>query len=126
LCFQIVADSASSDAAPLPACSDSSWGPGVAVDQLGIVANPPDGIITTEDGKVKLEFKKTKPSYVLCKLRKNGMKDEELEKCISEKDVGDTVQVTSFCHNDNHHHYRTHEVLDLTHSSSYMHIALYM
>lgn len=90
----MIADTASSDAAPLPSCSDSSWGPGVAVDQLGLVVSPRDGIITTEDGRVNLEFKKTKPSYVLCKLRRNGMRDEELEKCISEKDVGDTVQVT--------------------------------
>ncbi|PVD31076.1 hypothetical protein C0Q70_10353 [Pomacea canaliculata] len=93
--YKVVADTASSDAAPLPACSDSSWGPGVAVDQLGLVANPPEGIVTTEDGQVNLEFKKTKPAFVLCKLRKNGMRDEELEKCITEKDTGDVVQVTA-------------------------------
>lgn len=65
----------------------------MAVDQLGLVANPPEGIVTTEDGQVNLEFKKTKPAFVLCKLRKNGMRDEELEKCITEKDTGDVVQV---------------------------------
>lgn len=89
----MIADAASSDAAPLPACSDSSWGPGVAVDQLGIVATPPDGIVTTEDGLVHLEFAKTKPAYILCKLRKNGMKDEDLEKYIQEQDEGDVVKV---------------------------------
>lgn len=93
--YKVIADAASTDAAPLPACSDSSWGPGVAVDQLGLVANPPDGIVTTDDGRVNLEFKKTKPAYVLCKLRRNGMKDEDLEKCINEKDTGDAVQVTA-------------------------------
>ena len=87
-------DRASSDAAPLPACSDSSWGPGVAVDQLGLVANPPDGIITTEDGTVSLEFAKTKPAYVLCKLRSNGEKDEDLEKYITEIDDRDVVRVS--------------------------------
>ena len=92
--LQVVADAASPDATPLPACSDSSWGPGVAVDQLGLVASPPDGIVTTDDGRVNLEFKKTKPAYVLCKLRRNGMRDEDLEKCINEKDVGDAVQVS--------------------------------
>ena len=86
-------DAPSSDAAPLPACSDSSWGPGVAVDQLGLVATPADGIVTTEDGVVNLEFAKTKPAFVLCKLRKNGLQDAELEKYISEVDEGDLVKV---------------------------------
>nr|KAG5714243.1 hypothetical protein BaRGS_018460 [Batillaria attramentaria] len=63
--------------------------------KLGLVANPPDGIITTDSGTVNLEFKKTKPAYVLCKLRRNGMQDDELEKCITEKDLGDSVQVTA-------------------------------
>ena len=64
------------------------------MDQLGLVASPPDGIVTTDDGQVNLEFKKTKPAYVLCKLRRNGMREEELEKCITEKDTGDVVQVS--------------------------------
>ena len=64
------------------------------MDQLGLVASPPDGIVTTDDGRVNLEFKKTKPAYVLCKLRRNGMREEELEKCITEKDTGDVVQVS--------------------------------
>lgn len=91
----MVADSASSDAVPLPTCSDSSWGPGVAVDQLGLVATPADGIVTSTDGRVNLEFAKTKPAYVLCKLRKNGMKDEDLEKYITERDEGDVVKVST-------------------------------
>ncbi|XP_055889743.1 uncharacterized protein LOC106068552 [Biomphalaria glabrata] len=91
--YKVIADAAATDAAPLPACSDSSWGPGVAVDQLGIVASPPDGIVTTEDGVVNLEFAKTKPAYILCKLRKNGVKDEDLEKYIEERDEGDVVKV---------------------------------
>ena len=91
----MIVDRASSDAGPLPACSDSSWGPGVAVDQLGLVANPSDGIIATEDGTVNLEFAKTKPAYVLCKLRSNGERDEELEKYITEIDEGDVVKVNN-------------------------------
>ncbi|KAK3757666.1 hypothetical protein RRG08_000177 [Elysia crispata] len=91
--YKVIVDRASSDAGPLPACSDSSWGPGVAVDQLGLVANPSDGIIATEDGTVNLEFAKTKPAYVLCKLRSNGERDEELEKYITEIDEGDVVKV---------------------------------
>jgi len=91
--YKLIVDVPSSDAAPLPACSDSSWGPGVAVDQLGLVANPPDGIITTTDGLVQLEFAKTKPANILCKLRKNGMKDEDLEQCT--QDDGDVVKVTA-------------------------------
>lgn len=91
--YKVIVDRASSDAGPLPACSDSSWGPGVAVDQLGLVANPSDGIIATEDGTVKLEFAKTKPAYVLCKLRRNGERDEDLEKYITEVDEGDVVKV---------------------------------
>lgn len=92
--MQVVADAASSDAAPLPACSDSSWGPGVAVDQLGLVASPADGILTTTDGRINLEFAKTRPAYVLCKLRKNGLRDEELEKYITEHDDGNVVKVS--------------------------------
>jgi hypothetical protein len=93
--YKVIADTASSDAAPLPTCSDSSWGPGVAVDQLGLVATPADGIVTTTDGRVHLEFAKTKPAYVLCKLRKNGEKDEDLDKYITEHDEGDKVKVTA-------------------------------
>ncbi|BFY97405.1 hypothetical protein BsWGS_00445 [Bradybaena similaris] len=92
--YKVVADAASSDAAPLPACSDSSWGPGVAVDQLGLVASPADGILTTTDGRINLEFAKTRPAYVLCKLRKNGLRDEELEKYITEHDDGNVVKVS--------------------------------
>lgn len=93
--YKVIIDSPSSDAAPLPACSDSSWGPGVAVDQLGLVATPADGIVTTDDGRVNLEFARTKPAYVLCKLRKNGVKDDELDQYITEHDDGDVVKVTA-------------------------------
>ncbi|CAG5135476.1 unnamed protein product [Candidula unifasciata] len=93
--YKVIADTAAIDAAPLPACSDSSWGPGVAVDQLGLVATPADGIVTTTDGRVNLEFAKTKPAFVLCKLRKNGVKDEDLDKYITEHDEGDIVRVTA-------------------------------
>lgn len=93
---QVIADTAATDAVPLPACSDSSWGPGVAVDQLGLVATPADGIVTTSDGRVHLEFAKTKPANVLCKLRKNGVKDEDLDKYITEHDEGDVVKVSHY------------------------------
>ena len=93
LFLQIIADNASPDGTSLPSCSDSLWGPGLAVDQLGLVASPQDGIIATDKGSVSLEFKKTKPASVLCRLKRQGMKDKELAKCISEKDGPDSVQV---------------------------------
>ncbi|XP_046335302.2 uncharacterized protein LOC124117442 [Haliotis rufescens] len=93
--YKVVADTASNDAKPLPNCSDSCWGPGVAVDQLGIVANPPQGIIPTTDGRVNLEFKKTRPAFLLAKLRKNGVREEDLEACIRDDDQGDKILVTA-------------------------------
>lgn len=93
--YKVQADKASNDAVPLPNCSDSNWGPGIPVEQMGLEASVKDAVIPTSDGKVNLEFKKTRPAYILCKLRKPGMKDDELEKCISEQDQGDRVLVTA-------------------------------
>ncbi|XP_041369562.1 hillarin-like [Gigantopelta aegis] len=93
--FKVIADQPAMDAVPLPNCSDSSWGPGVAVDQMGLVASPPQGVIACPDGKVKLEFKKTRPAFILAKLRKNGMRDEDLEHCIQDDDQNDKVVVTA-------------------------------
>ncbi|XP_076461449.1 uncharacterized protein LOC143293941 [Babylonia areolata] len=92
--YKVVADMASPAAMPLPLCSDATWGPGFAVEQLGLVANPPEGILTTTDGRVFLEFRKTKPAFVLCKLRRNGVEEEELERYIRDNDLGEAVQVT--------------------------------
>ncbi|KAL8579137.1 hypothetical protein ACOMHN_036076 [Nucella lapillus] len=92
--YKVVADSAAADAVPVPVCSDSTWGPGFAVEQLGLTANPPEGLITTTNGKVCLEFRKTMAAYVLCKLRRNGVEEEELEKYIHDVDFEEGVQVT--------------------------------
>ena len=72
--YKVNADQSASDAVSLPNCSDSNWGPGVPVDQLGLLPSQNDSVITTEDGKVQIEFKKTKPTFILCKLRKPGMR----------------------------------------------------
>ena len=91
-----MADAASPNPSPLPVCSDSSWGPGVAVEQLGLIASPSHGVLTTVDGRVDLLFKKTKPSSVLCKLRRNGMQEEELEKFVRDVETDESVQVSCF------------------------------
>ena len=72
--YKINADQEASDAVCLPNCSDSLWGPGVPVEQLGLVPSQQDSVVTTEDGKAKIEFQKTKPTFLLCKLRKPGMR----------------------------------------------------
>lgn len=93
--YKIIADSAASDAVPLPNCSDSNWGPGIPVDQLGLEPSQKDAIITTADGKVQMEFKKNRPAYILCKLRKPGMRDEDLERYVSDREQGDNIVVTA-------------------------------
>ncbi|KAK3603019.1 hypothetical protein CHS0354_037766 [Potamilus streckersoni] len=92
--YKMIADKSASDAAPLPNCSDSNWGPGIPVAQLGLEPSYSDSVIPTKDGKIHIEFKKTKPVYLLCKLRKPGMKEEDLERCVNEADQGDKVIVT--------------------------------
>lgn len=91
--YKVVADQRAGDAVALPNCSDSNWGPGVPVDQLGLIPSHKDAVIPTSDGHVTLEFVKTRPTYILCKLRRPNMKDEELERCITEADQGDKVIV---------------------------------
>ncbi|ESO90318.1 hypothetical protein LOTGIDRAFT_218011 [Lottia gigantea] len=93
--YKVIVDKPASDAVALPNCSDSSWGAGIAVDQIGLVANPTNGVLTTSNGKVNLEFKKTRPAFILAKLRKNGMREEDLEKHISEQDLGDRIIVSA-------------------------------
>ncbi|XP_062611451.1 uncharacterized protein LOC134273277 isoform X2 [Saccostrea cucullata] len=93
--YKIIADTTASDAVPLPNCSDSNWGPGIPVDQLGLEPSQKDAIITTTDGKVQMEFKKNKPAYILCKLRKDGMRDEDLERCVADQEKGDNIVVTA-------------------------------
>ena len=93
--YKVMADQPSTDATPLPNCSDSNWGPGVPVDQLGLEPSTRDAVLTTSDGKINLDFKKNRPAYILCKLRKPGMRDEDLERCISESDQGDRILVTA-------------------------------
>ena len=71
--YKVKADQPADDAAPLPNCSDSNWGPGAPVTQLGLVPIQKDAVITTLDGKVLIEFRKTKPTYVVGRLCKAGM-----------------------------------------------------
>ena len=72
--YKVNADQAASDNVALPNCSDSNWGPAGPVDQLGLIPSQKESVITTEDGKITVEFQKTKPSFILCKLRKPGMR----------------------------------------------------
>lgn len=92
--YKINADSRASDAVPLPNCSDSNWGPGIPLDQLGLIPSQKDAVIPTKEGRVKVEFTKTRPTYILCKLRRPGMKEEDLERCITEADTGDKITVS--------------------------------
>ncbi|XP_033757635.1 uncharacterized protein LOC117340002 [Pecten maximus] len=93
--YKVVADTTAHDASPLPNCSDSNWGPGVPVSQLGLVPSQKDAVISTTDGNVAFSFRKTRPTYILCKLRHPGMGDEALERCISETEIGDEIHVTA-------------------------------
>jgi hypothetical protein len=77
--YKVVADTRASDAVPLPNCSDSNWGPGIPLDQLGLIPSHKDSVIPTQDNRVTLEFTKTRPTFILCKLRKPGMKVRCLE-----------------------------------------------
>ena len=72
--YKVNADQAASDSVVLPNCSDSNWGPAGPVEQLGLLPSQKESVITTEDGKVIVEFQKTKPTFILCKLRKPGMR----------------------------------------------------
>ncbi|XP_052771924.1 uncharacterized protein LOC128211311 [Mya arenaria] len=92
--YKVNADSPAHDAVPLPNCSDSNWGPGIPLDQLGIIPSQKDAVIPTQEGKVTLEFQKTRPTFILCKLRRPGLKEDELERCVVEADQGDRIVVT--------------------------------
>ncbi|XP_029644723.1 uncharacterized protein LOC115218879 [Octopus sinensis] len=93
--YKVVADKGSDDAAPMPPCSDSNWGPSVPVDQLGLIPSHEDPVITTTDGNVKLSFKKTRPAHILCKLRKQGKGPDELEELVSDKDEPNNIAVSA-------------------------------
>lgn len=93
--YKVIADTASSDALPVPACSDSNWGPSVPVDQLGLVPSHHDPVITTDNGKVKVDFKKTRPAHLLCKLRQQGRPPNELDNLVTDKEDGDKITVTA-------------------------------
>ncbi|KAK3095942.1 hypothetical protein FSP39_021116 [Pinctada imbricata] len=64
--YKVIADQQSSDAVPLPNCSDSNWGPGVPVDQLGLEPTCKDAVLTTSDGKVS-QFIKNCMIYTIAK-----------------------------------------------------------
>lgn len=72
--YKVVADAPASDSVPLPNCSDSNWGPGIPLDQLGLITSQKEAVIPTKEGKVTIEFQKTRPAFILCKLRRPGMK----------------------------------------------------
>lgn len=93
--YKVNADKSAGDCACLPNCSDSNWGPGVPVEQLGLIPSQKDSVLTTNDGKVTVEFQKTKPTFILSKLRKPGMKEEDLERCVTEADQNDRCVVTA-------------------------------
>lgn len=79
----------------MPPCSDSNWGPNVPVDQLGLIPSHEDPVITTTDGNVKINFKKTRPAHVLCKLRKEGKGPDDLEEFVSDKDEPNNIVVSA-------------------------------
>lgn len=70
------------DAAPLPPCSHTVWGPGIRSKKLGLEAEYKSGVVTTLDPSVELNFQKTRQLKVLCKLRRRDVDDTILDRCL--------------------------------------------
>ena len=68
---------------------------GITVSQLGLVPSQKEAVISTNDGKINLSFEKSKPAYLLCKLRRAGMGDAELERCISENYTENRIDIAA-------------------------------
>ncbi|XP_052278095.1 uncharacterized protein LOC127876719 [Dreissena polymorpha] len=70
------------DAAPLPPCSDTVWGPGDKSRKLGLKADTKSGVVTSFEPQVELKFQKTRSMRVMCKLRRHDVDDTILQRCI--------------------------------------------
>lgn len=70
------------DAAPLPQCTHTVWGPGIKSRKLGLEADFKSGVVTSHEPHVDLKFQKTRPLQVLCKLRRREVDDAILDRCI--------------------------------------------
>jgi hypothetical protein len=87
--YKIICDKAAEDSHPYPKCSDTNWGPGYPVSQFDLIPNTKEGVITAPNGHVDVGFYKNDPKVnLLAKLKKPGMDDQTLDRCIKEQDRG--------------------------------------
>lgn len=91
--YKIIVDFVAFDVVFFFNCFDSNWGLGIFVDQFGLEFFQKDVIIIIVDGKVQMEFKKNRLVYILCKFRKFGMRDEDLERYVFDREQGDSIVV---------------------------------
>lgn len=81
--YKVVVREEAPDAAPLPPCSHTVWGPGPRSRKLGLDALQRCGTVASHEPHVHLQFQKTRPLKVLCKLHRQDVPDHMLQHCIT-------------------------------------------
>lgn len=67
--YKIIADGSTQEVDAFPHCASMSWGSSPLLSLFGLEAFQKSARIETPNGKVQLEFTKSRPVEILCKLR---------------------------------------------------------
>lgn len=70
------------DAAPLPHCAHTVWGPGMKARKLGLEADFKFGALTSMEPVVELKFQKTRALQIMCKLKRRDVEEAILNRYI--------------------------------------------